>query len=233
MTEDREALKARIRALLSRTTTRGCTEAEALAAFAKAQAMMAEHGLTQDIVETGRVSIGLGRRKRSDVDLLWGAVAYACRCRCYSQTGGAEMRIFYVGRLPWPDVALWMHEVVAGAAARASRDFGKSAEAKRRRTTKTRAQAKKAFMAGFIIGLHRNINALVGQHDEQGKADLDLAEKAMEAEGPMKSGPVKKISLGGGRFADAAEAGHQAGRATNVQWGVTGGLAPRAIGHDG
>lgn len=232
MADDREALKARIRALLSRTTARGCTEAEALTALAKAQQLMAEHGLTQDQVETGRASIGLGRQKRSDVDALWVAVAYVCRCRCYRQVGGSEILVFYVGRLPWPDVAVWMHEVVAGAAARASRDFGKSAAAKRRRTARTRAEAKRAFMAGFVAGLYRKIVALVGEHDEQGKADLAAADKAMEAEGPMKSAPQRKVSTGGRRYDDACGAGYRAAQDTNVQWGVNSGLAPRAIGHD-
>jgi len=230
--EDREALKARIRALLSRTTARGCTEAEALAAFAKAQHMMAQHGLTQDAVETGRATIGLGRARRSDVDRLWAAVAYACRCRSFRTVGGREITVTYVGRLPWPDVALWMHEVVAGAAARASREFGKSPEAKRRRTARTRNQAKQAFMAGFITGLYRNIAALVGEHDEQGKADLVFADEALKAEGPMQTASVRPLSTGGSRFSDALAAGHDVGRSTKVRWGVDGGQAPRAIGHD-
>ena len=233
MADDREALKARIRALLSRTTTRGCTEAEALAAFAKAQQLMAEHGLTQDQVEIGRVSIGLGRKKRSDVDAVWTAVAYVCRCRCFREVGGPEIHVVYVGRLPWPDVATWMHEVVAGAIARASRDFGKSPEAKRRRTARTRAEAKRAFLAGYAVGLYRKIVALVGEHDEQGKIDLAAAEKALEAEGPMTPGPKRRPATGGARYNDATGAGYRAGQDTSVQWGVNGGQAPRAIGHDG
>ncbi len=233
MADDREALKARIRALLSRTTTRGCTEAEALAAIAKAQQLMAEHGLTQDSVETGRAVVGLGRRQRRDHDILWGAVAYVCRCRSFRRVGGPEILVVYVGRQPWPDVAAWMHEVVAGAIARASREFGKSAEAKRRRTTRTRNEARKAFMAGFIAGLYRSIAALVGEHDAQGKADLEFAEEALKAEGPMASAKMPKLFSGGARYDDARSAGHRAGRETKVTWGVGGDQALRAIGHDG
>lgn len=232
MADDREAVKARIRALLSRTTTRGCTEAEALAAFAKAQQLMAEHGLTQDQVETGRVVIPLGRRRQGDIDVLWNVVAKACRCRTFLEIGLCKIRVVYVGRLPWPDVAQWMHEVVAGAAARASRDFGKSPEAKRRRTARTRAAAKKAFMAGFIMGLARNILALV-RNDEQAEADLAMADQAIEAEGPMSSKQPRSLGTGGTQFADAHSAGRRAGTDARVNWGVNGGQAPRAIGHDG
>lgn len=230
MAEDREALKARIRALLSRTTTRGCTEAEAMAAFAKAQQLMREHGLTQEAVEIGHVAIPLGRKRRADTDVLCASIAYACRCRAYFETE-VQRSVVYLGRLPWPEVAQWMHEVVAGAVARAAREFARSPEAKRRRTAHTRAQAKRAYMLGVIVGLQRNIVQLVGEHDEQGQADLAAAKSALEELGPMRSYRPLSLRAGGARFDDARQAGLRQGAAAQIKWGV-GGEAPLAIGHD-
>lgn len=51
MTDDREKIAARIRALLAKTVANGCTEDEALAAAQKAAEMLARYNLTVDEVE--------------------------------------------------------------------------------------------------------------------------------------------------------------------------------------
>ena len=51
MAGDDAALLARIEALRSRTTDRGCTEAEAMAAAAKVAALLDRHGLSMAEVE--------------------------------------------------------------------------------------------------------------------------------------------------------------------------------------
>ena len=52
MTEiDREVVARRVRALLEKTTSNGCTEAEALAAAEKARALMDAYRLTQSDLE--------------------------------------------------------------------------------------------------------------------------------------------------------------------------------------
>ena len=156
-------------------------------------------------------------------------VASACRCRCYREENWDKVQIVYVGRLPWPEVAAWMHEVVAGAAARAGRDFTRSAEWKKRRTPRTRNAARKAFMLGFVGGLSRNITALVDTSDAERQADFALATKALEAEGPMTTLRPINRAIGGRGFEGAAAAGYGAGRDTKVHWGVNGGAAPLAI----
>ncbi|SCM75420.1 conserved hypothetical protein [uncultured Pleomorphomonas sp.] len=49
---DREKLKAKIRALREMTSTRGCTEDEAMAAAAKAAELMREYGVSDVELET-------------------------------------------------------------------------------------------------------------------------------------------------------------------------------------
>ena len=49
--KEREALLAKVRALLRKTVTNGCTEAEAEASRNKAKELMAEHGISDDELE--------------------------------------------------------------------------------------------------------------------------------------------------------------------------------------
>lgn len=66
-TTDRAALAARIRALLSKTTAAGCTEAEALAAASLASRLMAQYDLTYADLGIERTVRGesYGARKRA------------------------------------------------------------------------------------------------------------------------------------------------------------------------
>jgi len=48
MTENREALLNKVRALLAKTITNGCTQPEALTALAKARAMMDAYEITEE-----------------------------------------------------------------------------------------------------------------------------------------------------------------------------------------
>jgi hypothetical protein len=228
---DLEALKARIRAMQARTTARGCTEAEALAATAKVLEMMREHGLTDDQVACGNVVVSLGRRARTQVDRLWALVAEVCHCEAYMRTGGVTpLSIVYTGRLPWPDVAAWMHGVITGAAARAMRDFTKSPIYRARRTDRTRTAARRHFITGFVDGLSLTLHALM-REDAAAQARADDIAVARRALANMEFGKTKPIARpkATGAFAPVADAGVTAGLNTSVNWGVAGGK-PKLLG---
>lgn len=222
---DIEALKARIRAMQARTTARGCTEAEALAATAKVLEMMREHGLTDEQVACGSVTVSLGRQKRTQVDRLWGLVAEVCHCESYIQTAWREpLAMVYTGRLPWPDVAAWMHGVVTGATARAMRDFTKTPVYRARRTDRTRAAARLHFLTAFVDGLTLKLRRLMGE-DAAGQAragDIAIARRALANIEFGKAKPIARPKATGA-FAAVADAGLTAGLNTSVNWGVAGG----------
>ncbi|WP_439547826.1 DUF7168 domain-containing protein [Falsiroseomonas sp.] len=221
-------MKARIRALLAKTPARGCTEAEALLAAEKALELMRQHGLTEDLVAVTKARLPL-LKKWTEIDAIWPSVAYAARCRLYTETGYQGRTLVYLGCDPWPEIAEYLHGVIAGAAARASREFAKSPEMKRRRTARTKTQARKAFMAGFAVAMSKKLLALIDLQDPTRKRDLDRADKALDAEGPMKTAKARKVGLNARNFAEAYYAGARSGRETNVSLGMRGSAAPLAL----
>ncbi|WP_431282692.1 DUF7168 domain-containing protein [Humitalea sp. 24SJ18S-53] len=229
-----DAIKARIRALGARTTARGCTEAEALAAAEKMLELMRQHRLTDDQVACGEAEVSLGRMRRAPGDSIWLLVASACHCIAYTRRSFARpIRVVYVGRLPWPEVAEWMHGVVAGAMARANRDFLKTPGYRARRTRRTRNLARAHFAAGMAEGLAYKLAGLIGQDGAKAEraADVALARRAIVDVEFTKSRPVPVLK-GAGSFAGVRNNGRTAGMNTSVNWGVNGGKPPLAIGRD-
>lgn len=88
---DRDRIIEKIRALLAKTTERGCTEAEAVQAALAAQRLMAQHDVTQDELHRGRdrrdepIGPVMATYRRRWNRSLMAAVAEAFRCRCYMQ----------------------------------------------------------------------------------------------------------------------------------------------------
>lgn len=220
--ENLDAIKARIRTLMSRTVAAGCTEAEAMAAAERAMQMMREHNLSPDQVECGRQTVQLGRRRRHVIDRAWGSVATACRCLCWQEIGGDEISHVYFGREPWPEIAAWLHGVVQGAHDREAKAFLRSAEYKRRRNSKTRAAARKAFSEGFTAGIIRKLAAMLPAHEAQARAaDREIAQRALDKLNIefSKAKPLPKTSTDR-RFDGDRSAGFSSGDGTALNWGV-------------
>lgn len=220
--ENLDTIKARIRALMARTTANGCTEAEAMAAAERAMAMMREHGLSPDLVECGEQRVRLGRLKMHPMDRLWGAVAHVCRCQVWRHSNGQDAWIVYFGREPWPEIAAWLHGVIQGAHDRGLREYRKTPVYKARRTAKTRAAWSKAWSEGFVLGVARKLDAmLLPSEDEARDADLALAQRALDKR-QMAFGKAKAIPplSKDRRLAAARGAGHSSGRGTQLNWGV-------------
>ncbi|MDO9499012.1 hypothetical protein [Falsiroseomonas sp.] len=223
-----EDVKALIRTLLGRTPARGFTEAEAIAAAEKAMDLMRRHQLSEHAVMTAEGRVTLRTKRTGPADRLWGVVAHACRCRVLIETSHVGRAAAYVGRDPWPEVAVYLHQVVDGAVDRAGRDFARSAEAKRRKTARTRSEARTAYLTGFVVGLAQKLRDLFDPLDPQHASDLNLADAAMDAKGPMKTLKLGKLRAAA-RFSDVVQAGISAGRATPVSLGVRNSGAPLAI----
>lgn len=100
MGADTAALLARIEALRSKTTDRGCTEPEAMAAAAKVAALLDRHGLSMSDIELqaqpcSRLALPTGRSRIGPLDECAPAVAAFLDCRFWFETD-AEGRLIQV-----------------------------------------------------------------------------------------------------------------------------------------
>jgi hypothetical protein len=116
MTDGREKMFDKIRALLSKTVERGCTEEEYLAAFAKARALMDAFEITDADLKLAKEE-GVILRKDSSKDphhIKWamtGAVAGFCDCRSWREPGG---EIVFLGLASDTQFATWLLDHLAG-----------------------------------------------------------------------------------------------------------------------
>lgn len=216
-----DAVKARIRALRSKTVANGCTQDEALAAASKAIELLARYGLAdgEEAVADRPVKISKGRRSR--LELLFQAIAWVCHCRLYYRHDVGASQAVYIGRDPWPDVAAYLHAVVVGATRRATKEFRGTHAYKAKRLPRTRAAALRVFLEGFVLGLSGKLIQLKRQagEDAQQAADLAIADAARNAVSGLKTlAPRKPLKLR--RAGDTLMSGFDAGRRANVSWGV-------------
>ncbi len=87
-TDERARVKARIKALAERTVSRGCTEAEAMAAADMVGRLLERYALTMDEVDVRaepcvRTEIPLGGRRRRPIDGCVPAIGRFCDCKVW------------------------------------------------------------------------------------------------------------------------------------------------------
>lgn len=107
---DRQTLSARIKALLAKTVDRGCTEAEAMAAAAKAKELMDVHQLNLSDVELEEEGCIRGtaedhmHRKLNIQDWICAAVGAFCEVKVW----GSGKRIVFFGLRSDVELANWL-----------------------------------------------------------------------------------------------------------------------------
>jgi hypothetical protein len=115
MTEDRKSIAARIRALLSKTVDKGCTEQEALAAAAKAKELMDRYQV--DLSETELEDEGFAKgtaesaenRRFNAQDWIVNAIAAYCDVKCWrTQVGSRKWRYVFFGLRSDVEFANWL-----------------------------------------------------------------------------------------------------------------------------
>ena len=106
---NREALLDKIRALLAKTITNGCTQPEALAALAKARAMMDAYEVTEEDLQLAKEEAAILRKDgtRDPHGIKWellAAIADYCECEAWK---GPEGFVF-CGLKSDADYATWL-----------------------------------------------------------------------------------------------------------------------------
>lgn len=224
--DDLSRIRARLRALREKTIANGCTEAEAIAASEKAAELLSRHGLSEadlsfDTFVFSHRHVG----KRSPLEVVWIGVARFADCKAWYMRPGGRLHITYFGRERDVLVAEYVHDVLAGAVARALREFRASSTYKARRTARTRGQALKAFEEG----LGRSITAKLGEGlwqrygddaKERVRRTAELLDRECASAG-FNFGKVRKLTKSQGVFRDNARAeGRAAGGKIDVAAGV-------------
>ena len=89
---ERERVKARIKALAEKTVSNGCTEAEAMAAAEMVGRLLERYALSMDEIEVRearcvQVTLPLGGQRRRPIDGCVPAIARFCDCKVWLQRG--------------------------------------------------------------------------------------------------------------------------------------------------
>jgi hypothetical protein len=116
MTDNREKMLDKIRALLSKTTENGCTEEEYLAALAKARALMDAYDITEADLELTKEEGVVLRKERTGTDphhIKWNmssTVGQFCDCTAWRDRDG---KLVFLGLASDTQFATWLLDHLA------------------------------------------------------------------------------------------------------------------------
>ncbi len=222
MTAGTAAQLARIQALRSKTTDRGCTEQEAMAAAAKAAELLDRLGLSMSELELKaqpceRCDLSTGRSRIGPLDECAPAVAAFFDCRFWFETDpeGRLAQVFF-GLPADVQAAVYLMRLIVRAFETEANRFRASPEYLR-----GRGGRRRALHTSFVLGLSHGIQARLAAMRTEREAALrtssgrDLA----LAKAGVVDAEVEKLGL---RFRsrnpvapqvnpDAFDAGHAAG----------------------
>lgn len=215
MTSD--AIKRRIKALRALTTEKGCTEAEALAAAAKAAALMRDYGVSETDLIMDQRSVRRKSEGHSVRDDLWRRIADFTNCACILNFDGDKPVRTYVGQTPGPEVATYLYVVLDRAIDRAVAEFKAGVYYRRRRSTKTKRAAVHEFTYAMVLRLCVRLRELFAASisaDAWNAASAALAERFPNSVAVVKRAHPKTGST------DAFYSGFAAGGGVALSHGV-------------
>src|SRR6516225_6840700 len=163
MTAQRESLLDKIRALLAKTVENGCTELEALAALAKARAMMDAYAVGDDELSLTKEEKAILRREPPDSkdpyrikQYLATSVAKFCECTVWRDRGGI---LVFCGLRADAQFATWLLDTLAAFVQNeiVSHLMGSVAEGQHRRRV----------IASFALGCTERISRRLDELCEQ------------------------------------------------------------------
>ncbi|XHE13657.1 DUF2786 domain-containing protein [Agrobacterium deltaense] len=224
---NRETLAKRIAALRQMTVGRGCTEAEALSAAAKAAELMSEYGLSENDISVDEQDVKSRTKGQSARDPLWDMLCHCTNTAAIILEGRGECRRAFVGIDPGPAIATYLYVVLDRAVDREITLFKASQFYRRRRTVATRRQAVQDFTSGLVVRVRGRLRDLFAA-----SVSSDALETAIAARNeryPERTAVAAKNRKT--RFGDAITAGWLSGENVNLSHGVDGAQqTPKMIG---
>ena len=219
MSIDRNQLRARVRALLEKTEANGCTEAEAMAATAKAAELMRDYNLSEAELFVTDTFTKRESSRWTVRSKLWAMIAHVTNCAAlFSQDDSGPIIRFY-GIEPGPQIAAYLRDICNRAIDAEIAAFKMTDTYLKRRKTATRRQAVKDFTDGMVnrlcLRVYHQFEDLIC---DRKRALAEIARKSShpDAVSGKDRGPHKA------RFDDANWAGQRAGETVGLHHGVNG-----------
>ena len=228
------ALLARIQALQAKTTDRGCTEQEAMAAAAKVAELLDRHGLTAAELEREaqpceRRELTTSRSRIGPFDECGPAVAAFFDCRFWFETDAeGRLRHVFFGLPTDVAAASYLMHLIAHAFETAANRFRAGPE-----YTRGRGGRRRALHTSFVLGLSQGVQAKLAAMRAEREASLRTqpGRNLVLAKAGVVDAEVEKLGL---RFRTrnpatrrvdpaAFDAGHEAGERFEVRPGVRDG----------
>lgn len=224
---NRETLAKRITALRQLTVERGCTEAEALSAAAKAAELMREYGLSENDITVDEQVVKSRTKGHSARDPLWDMLCHCTNTVAIILEDRGECRRAFVGIDPGPAIATYLYVVLDRAVDKEISIFKASPFYRRRRTVATRRQAAQDFTSGLVVRLRRRLRDLFAESVSADALKTAIAARA-ERYPDTTSVATRETKT---RFNEAITAGWLSGDNINLSHGVDGtAQAPKMIG---
>lgn len=214
---DRDRAAELIRKLKGMTLAAGASEAEALAAAAKARELADTYGITDtDVIEMG---VGLGRVRYRPIDTLWSAIALYCHVKMVFGEGGAQLNALYIGRNADVLLAEWLHTMLKRHIDSALKDYKARDASYRRRQPHRRRKAAEAFVQAMAETLARRLRSMADR-DAAAPKLLESQTWITERYGPKLS-KVSVPTVKDSRVDSARTAGTKAGHDVTINTPVT------------
>jgi hypothetical protein len=110
-------VKARIKALTERTVSRGCTEAEAMAAADMVGRLLERYALSMADVDVrsepcGQIAVKLAGQRRRPIDMCVPALARFCDCKVWLARGEGVAEYVFFGFDTDIALAAYLYEVI-------------------------------------------------------------------------------------------------------------------------
>lgn len=222
---DRETLRKRIAALSQRTTARGCTEAEAMEAAAKAAALLSEHNMSEDELDMAEEAAGVKTASNAPGAMLWPVIATCTNTAALSSRRDGGRIIIFIGREPGPVIAVYLLDVCENAVRSELSKFRKGEFYRRRRSDKTKRHASRDFTAGLSIRLRdRLLELFIDTCSEN-----EMAKAKAERDRRFPHSVASKSYQHKPKFSEATTAGWRAGATVNLAHGVEGHSQPQLL----
>lgn len=222
--QNREAAIARIKALRAKTTANGCTEAEAMAAAAKAGELMDRYSLSMsdlDIREE-KCRHGQATEKQHDVQMCAGSIARFCGCKVWRNKNNG---INFFGLPHDVEIALYLIDLIKNTMDAEFKRWTKSPDYPKGVHGRT---LRRAFNVAFAVRVSARLKEMIAAREAAARTStgtaLVVVRNAVVAEQFAKLG----ISLQRGRNTryranpHAMAAGAAAGDRCNITSGVNG-----------
>ncbi|EFO30958.1 conserved hypothetical protein [Roseibium sp. TrichSKD4] len=224
---DKAKLRDRIRALREKTTSKGCTEAEAMAAASKAAELMRKAGLSELDLEMSESESQTQKRGQSVECHLWRVISACTNTSSILLDKEDGMFVRFLGKEPGPEIATYLWTVCDRAIRKEVQVFKVTSFYRRRRSISTKRQAVSDFKTGMVARLGNRLLGLfedIRNDEERAQAAQALCEQFPNLVDVKRRN--RKF-----RYGEAASHGYAAGARVNLSHGVAGqGNSPDLIG---